>query len=82
MPETTIEDHYDTIIAGGEPATRIFNKYLHIPDHRTRTLVIRVEERIVSHCGTPYIVWASEPLMQTPARSGSFLAGRTLEASA
>jgi len=52
----TIDERYDVIIVGGGPATRIFNKYLHIFDPGIRTLVIRDEERIVNHCGTPYIV--------------------------
>ena len=51
-----IADHYDVILVGGGPATRILNKYLHVLQPGIRTLVIRDEERIVNHCGTPYIV--------------------------
>ena len=47
---------YDIIIVGGGPASRILNKYLHMFLPGISTLVIRDEERIVNHCGTPYIV--------------------------
>ena len=56
MTGNTIDERYDVIIVGGGPATRIFNKYLHLFDPGIKTLVIRDEERIVNHCGTPYIV--------------------------
>ncbi len=51
-----IRDRYDVILVGGGPATRILNKYLHLLQPGIRTLVIRDEDRIVNHCGTPYIV--------------------------
>jgi NADPH-dependent 2,4-dienoyl-CoA reductase/sulfur reductase-like enzyme len=51
-----IAGSYDVILVGGGPASRILNKFLHIFDPDVRTLVIRDEERIVNHCGTPYIV--------------------------
>ncbi len=49
-------DTFDVVIVGGGPATRIFNKYLHFFRPEIRTVVIRDEERIVNHCGTPYIL--------------------------
>jgi hypothetical protein len=51
-----LADHYDVILVGGGPSSRILNKCLHIFQPDIRTLVIRDEERIVNHCGTPYIV--------------------------
>ena len=51
-----VEGRYDVILVGGGPATRILNKYLHLLQPGISTLVIRDEERIVNHCGTPYIV--------------------------
>ncbi len=51
-----IARRYDVIIVGGGPASRILNKYLHFFQPGISTLVIRDEERIVNHCGTPYIV--------------------------
>jgi NADPH-dependent 2,4-dienoyl-CoA reductase/sulfur reductase-like enzyme len=51
-----IRDFYDVIIVGGGPSSRILNKYLHIFSEGIETIVIRDEERIVNHCGTPYIV--------------------------
>jgi len=47
---------FDLIIVGGGPSSRILNKYLHLAKPEIRTLVIRDEERIVNHCGTPYIM--------------------------
>jgi len=47
---------YDVVLVGGGPSTRILNKYLHKLDPNILTLVIRDEERIINHCGTPYIV--------------------------
>ncbi len=49
-------ESYDVILVGGGPSTRILNKYLHKLQPGIRTVVIRDEERIVNHCGTPYIV--------------------------
>lgn len=49
-------ERFDIVIVGGGPASRIFNKYMHLLNPGIRTLVIRDEERIVNHCGTPYIV--------------------------
>lgn len=51
-----IQPQYDFILVGGGPATRILNKYLHLLQPGVSTLVLRDEERIVNHCGTPYIV--------------------------
>ncbi len=51
-----IAERYDVIIVGGGPASRILNRYLHMFLPGITTLVIRDEERIVNHCGTPYIV--------------------------
>ena len=49
-------EQFDVILVGGGPASRILNKYLHLQQPGIRTAVIRDEERIVNHCGTPYIV--------------------------
>ncbi len=58
---TPIRNAYHTIIVGGGPASRILNKYLHIFQPEIDTLVIRDEDRIVNHCGTPYIVEGTIP---------------------
>ncbi len=52
---------FDIVVVGGGPATRIFNKYMHLMNPGLKTLVIRDEERIVNHCGTPYIVDGTIP---------------------
>lgn len=54
-------DSYDVILVGGGPATRILNKYLHKLRPGIRTVMIRDEERIINHCGTPYIVEGEIP---------------------
>ena len=54
-------EHYDVILVGGGPSTRILNKYLHKLQPGIRTVVIRDEDRIVNHCGTPYIVEGTIP---------------------
>jgi NADPH-dependent 2,4-dienoyl-CoA reductase/sulfur reductase-like enzyme len=58
---TPIKNAYDIIIVGGGPASRILNKYLHMFQPEIDTLVIRDEDRIVNHCGTPYIVEGTIP---------------------
>lgn len=47
---------FDVVIVGGGPATRIFNKYMNLLNPGVRTLVVRDEEGVVNHCGTPYII--------------------------
>lgn len=47
---------FDYIIVGGGPASRILNKYIHFFNKNAKTSIIREEEKIVNHCGTPYIV--------------------------
>ncbi len=54
-------ERFDFIIAGGGPASRILNKYIHFFHKGVKTAVIREEERIVNHCGTPYIVEGEIP---------------------
>ncbi len=54
-------EKFDIVIVGGGPATRILNKYLHILRPGIRTVVVRDEERIVNHCGTPYILERTIP---------------------
>ncbi|MEN8007676.1 MAG: FAD-dependent oxidoreductase, partial [Candidatus Krumholzibacteriota bacterium] len=54
-------DSYDVILVGGGPASRILNKYLHKLRTGIRTVVIRDEDRIINHCGTPYIVEGEIP---------------------
>jgi len=49
-------EYFDYILVGGGPSSRILNKYLHIFDKNVKVAVFRDEERIVNHCGTPYIV--------------------------
>jgi len=49
-------EHFDYILVGGGPASRILNKYLHIFNKSVKVAVFRDEDRIVNHCGTPYIV--------------------------
>lgn len=56
-----MDDYFDLIIVGGGPSSRILNKYLHLAKPEIRTLVIRDEERIVNHCGTPYIMEGEIP---------------------
>lgn len=58
--EETMEQ-FDLILVGGGPSTRILNKYLHIYNPGVSTAVFRSEERIVNHCGTPYIVEGEIP---------------------
>ena len=54
-------EKFDVVLVGGGPATRILNKYLHFLRPGIRTVVIRDEERIVNHCGTPYILEGTIP---------------------
>ncbi|NOY22039.1 MAG: FAD-dependent oxidoreductase [Acidobacteria bacterium] len=54
-------EKFDVILVGGGPATRILNKHLHIYNPDISTAVFRSEERIVNHCGTPYIVEGEIP---------------------
>ena len=54
-------DSYDVVLVGGGPSTRILNKFLHQLLLDVRTVVIRDENRIVNHCGTPYIVEGEIP---------------------
>ncbi len=53
---SSVRQRYDIVIVGGGPSSRIFNKYMHFMNPNLSTAVIRDEERIVNHCGTPYIV--------------------------
>ncbi|BBB32050.1 NADH dehydrogenase [Thermotomaculum hydrothermale] len=54
-------EKFDYIIVGGGPASRILNKYIHFFHKDAKTAVFREEERIVNHCGTPYIVEGEIP---------------------
>jgi len=54
-------EDFDIILVGGGPATRILNKYLHRLRPGIRTVVVRDEQRIVNHCGAPYIVEGAIP---------------------
>ncbi len=52
---------FDYTIVGGGPASRILNKYIHFFNKNAKTAIIREEEKIVNHCGTPYIVEGEIP---------------------
>ena len=54
-------EEYDVLIVGGGPSSRILNKYLHFLDKDIKTAVLRDEERLINHCGTPYIVEGTIP---------------------
>jgi NADH dehydrogenase len=54
-------ERYDVVLVGGGPATRLLNKSLHQLRPGLTTVVIRDEDRIVNHCGTPYIVEQTIP---------------------
>ncbi len=54
-------ERFDYLIVGGGPASRILNKYIHFFHNGVKTAIIREEEKIVNHCGTPYIVEGEIP---------------------
>ena len=54
-------ERFDYLIVGGGPASRILNKYIHFFHKGVKTGIIREEEKIVNHCGTPYIVEGEIP---------------------
>ncbi len=49
-------ERYTYVIVGGGPASRILNRYLRLYVKGATTILLREEEKIVNHCGTPYIV--------------------------
>ncbi len=51
-----MDKKYTYVIVGGGPASRILNRYLRLYVPSATTILLRDEERIVNHCGTPYIV--------------------------
>ncbi len=51
-----MDSRYTYIIVGGGPASRILNRYLRLYVKDSTTILLREEEKIVNHCGTPYIV--------------------------